>query len=72
MALLLLDVDALDVLCVPFDWRLVDTEEMKSFVLWFLQELPDFLMAEPVCYFVALGILVFVVDCISQLLNINS
>lgn len=45
---------------------------MKNFVLWFLTELPDFLMSEPVCYFVALAILVFVVDCISQLLNINS
>lgn len=45
---------------------------MKTFALWILQELPDFLMAEPICYFVALAILVFVVDCITQLLNINS
>lgn len=44
---------------------------MKDFALWFLEEIPAFLMREPVCYFVAFALLVFAIDCVVRLINIK-
>ena len=32
-------------------------QEMKDLIMWFLTQLPAFLMAEPICYFVGFGFL---------------
>ena len=45
--------------------------EMKDFVLWFLTELPDFLMAEPMCYFVGFGFLFVILALFKSLINIH-
>lgn len=37
---------------------------MQSFTIWFLQELPEFLMAEPICYLWALLLLGYIVRLI--------
>lgn len=47
-------------------------EEMKEFALWFLSELPDFLLSEPICYFVGIVILFFVVKLTVSIIHINN
>lgn len=42
-------------------------EAMKTFTLWLINNVPTFLMSEPVIYFVALAILAILVKCISKL-----
>lgn len=42
-------------------------EAMKAFTLWLINNVPTFLMSEPVIYFVALAILAILIKCISQL-----
>lgn len=42
-------------------------EAMRNFTLWFLQMLPEFLMSEPIIYFVAIGVIALVIKAISQL-----
>lgn len=42
-------------------------EAMKTFTLWLINNVPAFLMSEPVIYFVALAILAILVKCISRL-----
>lgn len=37
---------------------------MQSFTVWFLQELPEFLMAEPICYLWGLLLLGYIVRLI--------
>lgn len=44
---------------------------MMTFVEWFLTELPSFLMAEPVCYFVGFAMLFVVVSLIRSIVNIH-
>lgn len=44
---------------------------MKEFCLWFLTELPDFLMAEPVCYFVGIAFLIIVVGIFIRIINLG-
>lgn len=34
---------------------------MQSFVTWFLTQLPDFLMAEPICYLWGLVLLGYII-----------
>lgn len=46
-------------------------QEMKDFCLWFLTELPDFLLAEPICYFVGFGFLFVVIAIIRSIINIR-
>lgn len=43
---------------------------MQSFVLWFLEHLPSFLMAEPFCYFVGFGFLIVVIRVIRDVTRI--
>lgn len=40
---------------------------MKEFSLWFLTQLPDFLLSEPICYFVGFGMLFVVVALFKRL-----
>lgn len=44
---------------------------MKDFVLWFLQQLPDFLLAEPICYFVGFAFLFVTVSLFQKIINIS-
>ena len=44
---------------------------MKSFALWFLEEMPVFLMREPICYFVGMALLLFAINCFVQLIRIK-
>lgn len=46
-------------------------QEMKTFVSWFLTELPNFLMAEPICYFVGFGFLFVVLALFKSIINIR-
>lgn len=42
-------------------------EAMKTFTLWLINNVPTFLMSEPVIYFVSLAILAILVRMISRL-----
>lgn len=44
---------------------------MKNFTLWFIDNLPDFLLSEPIIYFVGLFILAFIVRIILRLCGIE-
>lgn len=44
---------------------------MKDFCLWFLVQLPDFLMSEPVCYFVGAAFLFVVIGLFKAIINIK-
>lgn len=44
---------------------------MKTFVLWFMEELPNFLMAEPICYFVGFGFLFVILALFKSIINIR-
>lgn len=46
-------------------------ESMKTFTLWFIEELPVFLMAEPVIYFVGIAFGLLVIGLIKGLINIK-
>lgn len=46
-------------------------EEMRIFTMWFLNELPAFLMAEPVIYFVGAAFAMCVVGLLKSLINIK-
>lgn len=45
---------------------------IKSFFLWFLDNLPDFLMSEPICYFVGIFIAGMIINLILTLCGIKS
>lgn len=44
---------------------------MKEFILWFLTQLPDFLMSEPICYFVGFAFLFVVIGVLQNIMTIN-
>ena len=44
---------------------------MKEFTLWFFDNLPDFLLAEPIVYFVGLFILAFVIKIVLTLCGVG-
>ena len=46
-------------------------QNMKEFVLFFLDELPDFLMSEPICYFVGFFFLFVTVGLVRQIINLR-
>lgn len=43
----------------------------KEFALWFLDNLPDFLMSEPIVYIVGLFVLAVVIKFIIQLMHLK-
>ena len=45
--------------------------EMKDFIMWFLSNLPDFLMAEPICYFVGFAFLFVTLALFKIIVNIH-
>lgn len=46
-------------------------EEMKDFVLWFIQVVPDFLLAPPISAFVGLVLLMYVVKVLWSMMHIK-
>lgn len=46
-------------------------QEMKDFIMWFLSNLPDFLMAEPICYFVGFAFLFVTLALFKSIVNIH-
>lgn len=42
----------------------------KDFALWFLQQVPAFLLAEPICYFVGLALLLYVARLFRYMIHI--
>lgn len=46
-------------------------QAMKSFVLWFLEQLPAFLMSEPICYFVGFAFLFVVISIFKDIISIR-
>lgn len=44
---------------------------MKNFTLWFLEELPGFLMSEPMCYFVGFAFLFVVISIFKDIISIK-
>ena len=45
-------------------------DNMKTFVLWFLEQLPSFLLSEPMCYFVGFAFLIVMVRVIRDIIRI--
>lgn len=45
-------------------------DNMKTFVLWFLEQLPSFLLSEPMCYFVGFAFLIVTVRIIRDVVRI--
>lgn len=46
-------------------------QAMMDFCLWFLSELPDFLLSEPINYLVGFFFLLFIVTIIRSILTIH-
>lgn len=46
-------------------------QAMMDFALWFLEQLPDFLMSEPISAFVGMFFLYVVIDLIGRLIKLN-
>ena len=46
-------------------------ENAKQFALWFLDNLPDFLMSEPIVYIVGLFVLAIVIKVVVQLMHLR-
>lgn len=46
-------------------------QNMQQFSLWFLNNIPSFLLAEPICYFVGIAILAFIIKCILSLCGLS-
>ena len=44
-------------------------QSMKDFVVWFLSQLPDFLMAEPISAFTGLAILFVVASLVRYMMH---
>ena len=42
---------------------------VQNFVLWFLDNLPDFLMSEPIKYFVGIAIFALIIQCVLVLIG---
>lgn len=46
-------------------------QAMMDFCLWFLSELPDFLLSEPICYLVGFFFLFVVIVLVRNILTIH-
>lgn len=46
-------------------------QTMIDFTEWFLSELPNFLLAEPICYFVGFACLFVVAALVRQIINLK-
>lgn len=45
-------------------------DNMKTFVLWFLEKLPSFLLSEPMCYFVGFAFLIVTIRIVRDIIRI--
>lgn len=45
-------------------------DNMQDFAMWFLETLPVFLMSEPICYLMALAILLWVVVVVKRIISL--
>lgn len=45
-------------------------QEMMNFSLWFLEQLPEFLMTEPISAFVGFGFLFVIVALVRRMINL--
>jgi hypothetical protein len=45
-------------------------DNMKTFVIWFLEQLPSFLLSEPMCYFVGFAFLIVTIRVIRDIIRI--
>lgn len=50
---------------------LYSVAKMQSFFIWFLEQLPAFLMAEPLCYFVGFAFLLVVIRVIRDVIHLT-
>lgn len=46
-------------------------QNVKDFIVWFVGQLPEFLMAEPICYFVGFFFAFVTVGLLRWLMNIK-
>ena len=46
-------------------------QSVREFCVWFISQLPDFLMSEPICYFVGFFFSFATVGLIARLMNIK-
>lgn len=46
-------------------------QAMKDFTFWFLEQLPVFLMSEPMCYFVGFAFLMVVISVFKDIISIK-
>lgn len=47
-------------------------EQMKDFVMWFLTQLPSFLLTEPISYFVGFFFLFFTFSIIRRIMSVGN
>lgn len=45
--------------------------ESKEFVLWFLENIPDFLMSEPINLFLGFAFLAVTISIFKQIINVT-
>lgn len=45
--------------------------DVQAFTLWFIEQVPSFLMAEPICYFVGFGFLIITISVIKKTIHLN-
>lgn len=43
---------------------------MQTFILWFLEQLPAFLLSEPICYFVGFAFLFVAIRVIKSIIRL--
>lgn len=46
-------------------------EEMKSFILWCLEQIPDFLLTPPISAFTGILFLFFTVELVRRIMHIS-
>lgn len=44
-------------------------DNMQTFVLWFLEQLPSFLLSEPMCYFIGFAFLIVTIRVIRDIIR---
>lgn len=46
-------------------------DAMKNFSLWFLEELPSFLLSEPIIYFIGIGTFAVIVKIVKDFIQFH-
>lgn len=45
-------------------------EAMRDFVLWFIQEIPEFLLQPPISVFVGMALLAFAINILRRMMHL--